>query len=269
MAIIESDAAFTHGGGDVDSVVRNFTLLPGGRSNILAGARDLLLATLDQSAAWYSEAAVDLNKYRDEEQKVAVVPEDELPDRAVERLTDDRLSATVAENGLYRTDDDPLILLAVPNTPISRQETIRTWAAARGGNILSWGGSIAFLSHWSANDLSGYDPNNTHDPVRFVVIETAYERNRRGYRDSQLYQLGCVQADHPLIGPASMYEGAVLAKRCDDVSFTAWERTTIRPIGLKPNQDNCIPVAFLNHKGQAVIDESDWGYTGTSRRRIG
>lgn len=277
MASIDIDPALALIGGCVDAVNPetyedsarpNLTVIEGDLTTALYGARGVLLATVEQSAYLYTEVTTELNKGRDAAQRIQVVPEDELPGRAADWLTHGRFTATQAENGLYETPDSPLIVLALPNTPISRQETVRTWANARDGKLLQWGGRLAFLKQWPADALSGYDHNQANQLVRFVVIETAYQRQRRGVYENQSFQLRKDQFDNPLIASATLFEGGVLARRVADVSFDTWEQTIARDLGLKPNRDNRMPVAYLNHNGQAVVGQADWGYTGVSRRVV-
>lgn len=277
MAIIETDVAFALNGGNVgvanpetaeDSARPNLTIIEGGLATALHGARGVLLATVEQSAYLYTEVTTELNKGREAAQKIQIVPEDELPGRAADWLTQSRFMATQTENGLYETPDSPLIVLALPNTPISRQETVRTWANARDGKLLHWGGRLAFLNQWPADALSGYDHDNANQLVRFVVVETAYQRQRRGIYENQSFQLRKDQSDNPLITSATLFEGGVLARGVADVSFDTWEQTLVRDLGLKPNKDNRMPIAFLDHNGQAVVGQADWGYTGVSRRAV-
>lgn len=277
MAIIESDATFTFTGSNVDVANRELleqpdrprlTLIEGGRATPLIGARELLLASVERSAAWYTEVTADLNKGRAADQQIQIVPENELADRADDWLTQGRYTATRAENGLYVTDSNPLIVLALPNAPISHRETVNSWAKSRDGQLTRWSGRMAFLNHWSANELSGFDPSQADEPVRFVVIETAYQENRRGNRENQVYQLRKNQLENPLLGSATLFEGGVLARQTSETSFDAWQQTVVRDIGLQPNHDNQVPLAFLDHNGQAIIGQSSWGYTHVARRKV-
>lgn len=247
----------------------NLTLVEDPRPTHFRKAAGVLLATLDESAAWYTDIATELNGGRQKWQQFDVVPEDELADRANAWLTDERLKASTLYDGLVGNVDYPLMVLALPNTPISHEETVQTWADTRGGNLLRWSGRLAFLQQWSADELSGYDPRHSQEPVRFVVVETAYHREGRGDREIQAYNMEHMQVAHPLIGSATMFEGAVLARRyANDGTFNIWEKTVARAVDLKPDRENRVPLAFVNHKGEVVVGSSGYGYTHAARRRI-
>ena len=228
-------------------------------------ASELLVATLDQSGAWYTKVATDLNEGRAKKQKVQIVPENELPGRAKAWLTNDRLKATEG-GGLYYEEDSPLVVMALPNTPVSHEESVQTWANARNGRIWDWGGRLAFLKQWSADQLSGYDPSKAQEPVRFVAIETGYEKLREGTGQDQLEVLERVQSRYPAVRSAAIFEGGVLANRYADEANPNWLHALVRAIELKPDSVGRFPYADVSD-GRANVGYS-YGLSGAVSRRL-
>ena len=234
----------------------------------VAVTSEMLIATVDESGQWYTKVAKDLNAgRRSKKSKVQVVPEDELAGRAEAWLSDERLRA--AEEGLHYLEDKPLIIMPLPNTPVSHEEVVNTWADARGGKLWQWGGRMAFLKQWPADQLSGYDQRQSEDPVRFVAIETGYEADRQGDRDEQLRALKGVQARHPNVRSATIFEGGVLANRYSDETRPDWHDTYVRAIEVKPDSDGDFPGAYVRDGGEAVVVFSFVEYDYVSRRAVG
>ena len=234
----------------------------------VAVTSEMLIATVDESGQWYTKVAKDLNAgRRSKKSKVQVVPEDELAGRAEAWLSDERLRA--AEEGLHYLEDKPLIIMPLPNTPVSHEEVVNTWADARGGKLWQWGGRMAFLKQWPADQLSGYDQRQSEDPVRFVAIETGYEADRQGDRDEQLRALKGVQARHPNVRSATIFEGGVLANRYSDETRPDWHDTYVRAIEVKPDSGGLFPHAYVSVDGGAFVDVSIVEGGDVSRRAVG
>jgi hypothetical protein len=198
--------------------------------------RDLLLGSVAESAIWYTTVAENLNEDRSSgEDEIEIVPAAALTGLAHGWLTDERLAAV--REALSYTPEKPPVIMPVPNTPVTAGEIVTAWANTRDrGLLVPAYRALSYLAdgRWRDRSLSGYDPKQADDPVRFVAIETSDAEEREGSMTAQREALKIAREAHPSVRTATIFEGAILANRfLASAAEVNWKETTVRAINLR------------------------------------
>lgn len=232
---------------------------------------DVLSLTVGQTSLWYEDVTNHLNLSRPKRERFEIVPRVELIERAHAWLKADEDRLVASEEATYYTDEEPLVVLALPyslNHPITHEETINTWAHARGGLIEPWAGRLALLQNWPAKVLEGTAALDAEPPVRFVVAETGYDEDRVAPRDEQLEDLQRIRSRHPQVRSVSLLEGGVMAHRLRPPTMEVdWRDTYVRTIEAEPYRA-FVPKAYVDQDGFAIVGKSRLSIGAVARRAI-
>jgi hypothetical protein len=231
--------------------------------------RDYLLATAVEGAKLYIATIAGINAGRGRKDKVPTLKPEEYRERADDWLTDQR---KLAAYELPATASRPRIIVPRLNRAISREENVEAWKASAGGNLWSWRGRMKFLSQWTENELSGFEPA-LEDETPFMILPTAYDSRREGNVDTQKGAFNELQKQYPEIDVAAIFDGAVLARRYMGQGRN-WQDSYVRTINLEPKKvdlvgpDRCVPSAGVYDDGDANVDRSSVRYAYAARLRV-
>jgi hypothetical protein len=214
--------------------------------------REELLDSALVGAALYSDAIEGVNRRRpDPKDHIPVLEPEAYRERAEDWLTEDREESS---SQLPATDDWPLLVVPRLTQPITVEENVTAWReAAPRGLYSAPGGSSSdlfhgrFLSRWTDDELSGFDPE-LKDETPFEVLPTGYDIDREGTVTQQVNTLRDLQDYYTEIGHASLWSGVVLARRFAgrpiDLRETFVRATTFEP--SNPDRDFCVVYAYVD-----------------------
>ncbi len=228
--------------------------------------RDQLLATAGAGAQLYVDVVEGINQKRSKKTRIPVFHPVEYVERAADWLSDNRASAA---SQLPVTEDRPRLLIPRLNRAITTEENVTAWAGASDSGLWSWPKRMEFLSNWTDNELSGFDPS-IEDEFTFEVLPTAYDEDREGTVADQKTALEALQADYPEINAASIFNGVVLARRYKGKP-RVWNDSYVRGITLEPAKVDgydYVPGAYVDRGGHASVDDSDVQPDNAARLRL-
>lgn len=236
--------------------------VPEGAAQIaVAGAVDIeaerarLLDTVEVGAGLFNDTIDEINSNRNKKQQIPVFAPGLYREQAEDWLTDERV---VAATNLPETANRRRTVFPKLNRPISTEETVSSWDRASDRGLYGWSGRMKFLSNWTADQLSGYDPE-LDDADRLTVIPTAYDTEREGTVKQQTAALEELQKEFPELDVTTIFEGSLLARRHKGQSRT-WKDSYVRGVTLKPAKvgvSDYVPDAGVNGDGYADVDGSD------------
>lgn len=171
--------------------------------------RARLLDTVEVGAGLFNDTIDEINSGRSKKQQIPVFAPGLYREQAEDWLTDERV---VAATNLPETADRRPAVFPKLNRPISTEETVTSWDRASNRGLYPWSGRMKFLSNWTADQLSGYDPE-LEDADRFAIAPTAYDVDREGTVAQQKANLEILQQESPEIGVTPIFEGSLLARR--------------------------------------------------------
>ena len=231
--------------------------------------REQLLLTAVEGAKLYIGAIRGINASRGRKDRIPVLKPGDYRERAEDWLTQNRETAA---QQLPATEDRPRLLVPRLNRSITHEENVESWKAAAGGNLWAWRGRMKFLSQWTENELSGYEPE-LDEQTPFMILPTAYDKAREGTLSKQTEALEPLQTDYPEIDVSAIFDGVVLARRY--MSQTRrWQDSYVRAINLEPKKADldvpyrCVPSADVDDVGRAFVDRSRVGLDGAARLRV-
>ncbi len=216
--------------------------------------RDQLLTSVEQSASLYRGAISDINASRKTKDQIPLLKTGEYRERAEDWLTGGRLAAA---KQLPISKTRPRLLVPRLNHAVTTEEIVDAWKSAASGNLYSWSGRMKFLANWTANQLSGFDPE-LEDQVLFEVLPAAYDKAREGTVKEQKVELETLQTDYPELDAATIFDGAVLARRYLNQP-RRWQDSYVRGITLDPAEVDgvgYVPGAYVSGGGDAYVSGS-------------
>lgn len=232
----------------------------------IADERARLLGTVAEGAGLFNGAVQAINAGRRKKDQIPVTPAGEYRERAEDWLTESRI---VAAAQLPATDSRPRLIIPRLNRPITTEEVVNSWKSAANGKLWSWKERMQFLNNWSADQLSGYDLEQA-DEDRLAVVPTAYDSDRTGTVAQQKAKLEVLQTQYPELDVATIFDGAVLARRYMDQRRN-WQDSYVRGIALAPAKlggCDCVPGADVYGYDDASVNDSVVGYDGAARLRV-
>lgn len=222
-------------------------------------ARARIVSTVWVGVSLFNGTVKDINKQRRGKNKIPVVSPGELLDKAGAWLTNTRVEAAMQLPG---DSNHPRLIIPRLSRPITHEEVMGSWQTAANGKLWDWSGRMEFLKNWTADELSGYDPE-ADDASRLVIVPTAYDEERRGTVAKQKANLEVLQADFPQLGVARIFDGAVIARRYKNGlinhSNHNWQDTYVRAIDLEPTRVDArgyVPLANVSGGGVADVGAS-------------
>ena len=217
--------------------------------------RGQLLATTAEGAGLYLKAIKGINAKRDKKDRIPTHEVGEYRERAEDWLTDNLVAAA---SHLPETDNRPRLIVPRLNRAITAEEIVEAWARGSDKGLRSWSGREGYLNYWSANHLSGFDPEADPDEARFQILPTAYDKYCEGTVSNQNERLTALQIEVPELHVAVIFDGVVLGRRYKGKSRT-WLDTYVRAIDLRQFRDrgyDSVPDAFVNDDGGADVGVS-------------
>lgn len=221
----------------------------------LADTRDNLLATAVEGARLYIDVINDINAKRDKKDHIPTLRPGEYRYRAEDWLTD---NLTSAATHLPVGENRPRLLIPRLTRAITTEEVLEAWGVASSGGLWPSSGRMEFLSSWSVNQLSGFDPEVDPDEVQFQVLPTDYDEERQGAVSGQSRRLEALQIEVPELRVAAIFDGVVLARRYKGQP-RVWRDTYVRAIDFQPvtiRGDDCVPSASVDDAGYADVGVS-------------
>lgn len=228
--------------------------------------RARLLDTVEIGADLFNDTIDEINSGRSKKQQIPVFAPGLYREQAEDWLTDERV---VASTLLPETVNHRRTVFPKLNRPISTEETVTSWDRASDRRLYPWSGRMKFLSNWTADQLSGYDPE-LEDADRFAITPTAYDADREGTVAQQKANLEILQQETPEIGVTPIFEGSLLGRRYKGQSRT-WRDSYVRGIDLKPAKVDvydCVPDAYVYDGGLAYVDGSRVRYAAAARLQV-
>lgn len=228
--------------------------------------RARLLDTVEIGAGLFNDTIDEINSGRSKKQQIPVFAPGLYREQAEDWLTDERV---VAATQLPETANRRRTVFPKLNRPISTEETVTSWDRASDRGLYPWSGRMKFLSNWTADQLSGYDPE-LDDADRFAITPTAYDADREGTVAQQKTSLEALQQEFPEIGVTPIFEGSLLARRYKGQSRT-WKYSYVRGIDLKPAKvdvSDYVPRARVFVDGFARVNGSRVRYGGAARLQM-
>lgn len=213
--------------------------------------RARLLDTVEVGAGLFNDTIDEINSGRSKKQQIPVFAPGLYREEAEDWLTDERV---VAATNLPETANRRRTVFPKLNRPISTEETVTSWDRASDRGLYPWSGRMKFLANWTADQLSGYDPE-LDDADRLTVIPTAYDTEREGTVKQQTAALEELQKEFPELDVTTIFEGSLLARRYKGQSRT-WKDSYVRGIDLKPARVDvldCVPRAYVYDDGYASV----------------
>lgn len=237
----------------------------GAGSLVVAGEvsmRDQLLSSLTHGVDLYVGTIDNINGERRGKDRIPVVRDGIYREIAEDWLTDARLTA--AEQ-LPASESRPLLLVPRLTRAVTTEEIVDSWRSASYGKLRDWRGLMQFLNNWTADQLSGFDPE-LEDDVTFAVIPTAYDKDREGTVAQQKGNLEKLLEIDRELDVTTIFEGVVLARRYRG-QLSKGEDSYTRAINLKPWDDR-VPSARVCFDGYAFVDRSRVDFDGAARLRV-
>lgn len=228
--------------------------------------RTQLLDSVEAGARYFNGAVNFINAGRRKKNQIQVIEPGEYRERAQDWLTDERV---VAASQLPATEDRPRLIIPRLSSPITTQEIVSSWGEASDHGLYSWSGRMKFLGNWTADQLSGFDPEQV-DADRLTVIPTAYDENREGTVAEQTTNLEALQTEFPELDVATIFEGSLLARRYIGKN-RSWEDIYVRGINLDPakvDRFDFVPDAGVGDLGGAYVSGSDVDDDYAARLRV-
>lgn len=229
-----------------------------------ANLREQLLGSLEVGARLYGSVIAGINARRGRKaEKLPTLSLDEYQELATHWLTDRRL---VAAENLPATKRRPRLLVPRLNRAITTEENLKAWGKNADKGVYTWRHRLKFIAHWTANDLSGFDPELAQE-TPFEIIPTAYDTAREGTVAHQNRNLEKLTFRYPELGIAPIFAGVVLARYFKGHARD-WEDTLVKDIKLRPAQVegvNYVPCAGVDISGKAGIFDSYVGRIGAAR----
>ena len=247
--------------------------VPEGAGQIaVAGAVDIeaerarLLGTVEVGAGLFNDTIDEINSGRRKKEQIPVFAPGLYRERAEDWLTDECVTAAAQ---LPETDQRRRTVFPKLNRPVSTEETVTTWANVSDRGLYGWSGRMKFLANWTANQLSGYNPE-LDDADRFAIIPTAYDADREGTVAQQKANLETLQEEFPELDVTTIFEGSLLARKYKGQSRT-WKDSYVRGIDLTPAKvdvDGCVPGAHVRGVGVASVFDSDVQFESAARLQV-
>lgn len=228
--------------------------------------RARLLNTVEEGANLFNGAVENINDSRRKKDHIPVTPAGEYRERAEDWLTASRVEAAAQ---LPATDTRPRLIIPRLSRAVTAEEVVDSWKVAAGGNLWSWDGRMKFLANWSADQLSGFDPE-LDEADRLSVVPTAYDEARQGTVAQQKAELETLQEAHPELDVATIFDGAVLGRRYIGQS-RRWQDSYVRGITLDPAKVDgygYVPYAYVYGGGDADVSASYVDYHNAARLRV-
>ena len=220
----------------------------------IAAERARLLSTVEVGAGLFNDTIDEINSGRSKKQQIPVFAPGLYRERAEDWLTDECVTAAAQ---LPETDQRRRTVFPKLNRPVSTEETVTTWANVSDRGLYGWSGRMKFLANWTANQLSGYNPE-LDDADRFAIIPTAYDADREGTVAQQKANLETLQEEFPELDVTTIFEGSLLARKYKGQSRT-WKDSYVRGIDLTPAKVDVggyVPGAYVDGDGCADVDAS-------------
>jgi len=218
--------------------------------------RQELLDNVDEGAQLYIETIEGINQFRETKNHIRTLRVEDYRERSKDLLTNGMVSAA---GQLPATAKLPRLLIPRLNQPITREETVQAWKFAAGNKIWQWGDRMKFLNQFTANQLSGFDPA-VQGQVEFEVVPTAEDTARKGNVEQQNDRLKALKKDFPELNVATIFSGAVLARRCLEQPRPSRD-SNVKAINLRPVKGRdgvkCVPYAFVSNHGGAEVGGND------------
>lgn len=232
-----------------------------------AALRSQLLDSVVEGATLFNGAVEAINGSRKKRDQIPVTQAGEYREQAEDWLTEDRVKAAAQ---LPVADNRPRLVIPRLSQPISHQGVVDSWQAAANGRLWAWSGRMDFLSNWTADQLSGHDPEQA-DEDRLEVVATAYDADRQGTVAQQKAGLEALQTEFPELDVATIFDGSVLARRYMNQGRD-WRDSYVRGITLKPAEVvrfGFVPNASVHDDGGAYVRDSyvDGDYAARLRVR--
>lgn len=244
-----------------DRTVRGLWVPKGAGQIVVAGAVDIaaerarLLGTVEVGARLFNDTIDEINSGRRKKDQIPVLSPGFYRETAEDWLTDERVTAAAQ---LPETDQRRRTVFPKLNRPVSTEETVTTWANVSDHGMYGWNGRMKFLANWTADQLSGYNPElDVTD--RFAIIPTAYDADREGTVAQQKANLETLQEEFPELDVTTIFEGSLLARKYKGQSGT-WKDSHVRGIDLTPAKVDVydyVPYADVNDDGHASVLISD------------
>lgn len=228
--------------------------------------RARLLDTVEVGAGLFNDTIDEINSGRSKKQQIPVFAPGLYREQAEDWLTDERV---VAAANLPETANRRRTVFPKLNRPISTEETVTSWDKASDRGLYPWSGRMKFLNNWTADQLSGYDPE-LDEADRLTVIPTAYDTEREGTVKQQTAALEELQKEFPELDVTTIFEGSLLARRYKGQSRT-WKDSYVRGVTLKPAKvgvDDYVPYADVSDDGRADVSASYVRVGGAARLQV-
>ena len=228
--------------------------------------RARLLDTVEVGAGLFNDTIDEINSKRNKKQQIPVFAPGLYREQAEDWLTDERV---LAATNLPETANRRRTVFPKLNRPISTEETVTSWDRASDRGLYPWSGRMKFLSNWTADQLSGYDPE-LDEADRLTVIPTAYDTEREGTVKQQTAALEELQKEFPELDVTTIFEGSLLARRYKGQSRT-WKDSYVRGVTLKPAKvdvDGYVPGAYVYDDGRANVYASGVQLDNAARLQV-
>lgn len=232
----------------------------------IVSIREQLLSTAVEGAKLYIGAIRGINAGRGRKDRIPVLKPGDYRERAEDWLTKNRETAA---QQLPSTENRPRLLVPRLNRSITHEENVDAWKTSAGGNLWAWRGRMKFLSNWTENELSGYEPERD-EQTPFIILPTAYDKAREGTVSKQTERLSNL---YPEIDVAAIFDGVVLARRYMGQT-RRWQDSYVRAINLEPKKVGLVgparyvPNADVYGDGRAAVDGSRVSYDLAARLRV-
>lgn len=228
--------------------------------------RARLLGTVEVGAGLFNDTIDEINSGRRKKDQIPVFAPGLYREQAEDWLTDERVTAAAQ---LPETDQRRRTVFPKLNRPVSTEETVTTWANVSDRGLYGWSGRMKFLANWTADQLSGYNPE-LDDADRFAIIPTAYDADREGTVAQQKANLETLQEEFPELDVTTIFEGSLLARKYKGQSRT-WEDSYVRGVDLTPAKvvvRDYVPSAYVLGDGGPVVIVSGVQDEGAARLQV-
>ena len=225
--------------------------------------RKQLLGSVTEGALLFNSAIRAINYERREKDKIPLSQLGEYRERAEEWLTDARLEAATQ---LPATEDEPRLVIPRLNRPVTSEEVVRSWKhASKSAYLEEWGYRMKFFANWTADELSGYDPEQA-EAERLAIVPTKRDKKRSGTVARQRAELERLQEESPELDVATIFDGSVLAR--SHMNHRISWGSYVRGINLEQvridNDTPLVPAAGLGpaggynfYVGKSYVDHAD------------
>lgn len=212
-------------------------------------ARDKLLATAEEGGSLYNTVISGINEKRRKIYRIPVLKPGEYREQAEDWLTDELIAVSAL---LPETTDRPLLIIPSLSHPVSREETVEAISSASDRGLWPRSERMEFLSHFIADELSGFDPYYEG----FQIVPTAYDASREGTvyeQNAGLAKLNREVINKIYVSPILMT--AVIGYRYKGM-YSDWRDTFTRAIDLEPtsvDRSDCVPQAYVDGEGHCNV----------------